>query len=336
MSEDFSQQIFNVAPIETVELFATLPEKDRKFVASHSGIVQLRHGGHLFSEGEKVEHFYMLLEGKICIIQTRPNGKEDEVAYFVPGDTIGDFDFVRQTACNARAEAIEDSFLIMFPGFGLKMEDLIAADPQAMSRLLMSSIMMMNSRIKQNRNFIVENLPGMQELRRRAYEDPGTGLLKQSFLNDRINSILEAPTALFLMKPDRFKILVDTRGHAAGDEAMVRIAAVLKNTARRQGNGWPIRFKSNEAGLLLPKTGEDHAEEIARKLADAIAGLEPVSAQDEYPAFSFSATISWAIWPDDEPDWETLFQGDYTLLTNTWRAGGNRVVRYGIAEPNNG
>jgi diguanylate cyclase (GGDEF)-like protein len=336
MSEVLLQRTLNVTPIETVELFAGLPEKDRKFASAHSGIVRLRHGACLFSEGEKVEHFYLLLEGKIRIIQTRSSGKEDVVAYFVPGDTIGDFDFVRQAVYNARAEAMEESCLIVFPGFGLNMEDLIAEDPWAMSRLFMSSVKMMNSRIKRNRNFIVENLPGMQELRRRAYEDPGTGLLKQSFLNDRVNSLLEVPTAFFMLKPDRFKILVDTRGHAAGDEAMVRIAAVLKNIARRHGNGWPLRFKSNEAGLLLPGTGEDRAEEIAFKLADTIAALEPVPAKDACPAFSFSAAIAWAVWPDDEPDWETLFQGNCALLNNTWRLGGGRVARYGVSEPNNG
>jgi diguanylate cyclase (GGDEF)-like protein len=139
-----------------------------------------------------------------------------------------------------------------------------------------------------------------------------------------------------MLKPDRFKILVDTRGHAAGDEAMVRIAAILKNAARRRGNGWPLRFKSNEAGLVLPRTDHARAEQIARELADTAAALEPVPAQNDLPAFNFSVTVSWAVWPDDEPDWETLFQKNYALLIDTWRAGGNQVAGYGAVEPRNG
>jgi diguanylate cyclase (GGDEF)-like protein len=333
--ETFPQQIVNTECIETAELFTALPEEDRKFVAAHSGILHIRPGGCLFSDGEKAEHFYMLLEGMIRIIQIRPDGREDEVAHFVPGDTIGDFDFIRQSAYNARAEAMEDSSLIIFPGFGITMDNLAAKNPLVISRLLMSSIIMMNSRIKQNRNFIVANLPGMQELRRRAYEDPGTGLLKQTFLDDEINAILKAPTALLMVKPDRFKTLVDTRGHAAGDEAMIRIAAVLKNTTRRRNNGWPLRFKSNETGLILPQTEGVQAAEIARELTTTVAALDPVPAQDNEPAFHFSVTVSWAIWPDDESDWETLFQGNYALLINTWRAGGSQIIRYPIPESHN-
>jgi diguanylate cyclase (GGDEF)-like protein len=288
----------------------------------------LRQGSRLFSAGEKAEHFYMLLEGSIRIVQPRTDCTDNELARFTPGDTIGDFDFARHAEYNARSEAEQDSVLIMFPGYGLTMEDITAEEPQATARLLMSSIMMMTSRIRQIRNFIAANLPGMQELRRRAYEDPGTGLLKQTFLTDEVNTLLEAPTALFMLKPDRFKILVDSRGHAVGDEAMVRIAAVLKNTARRIGRGWPLRFKSNEVGLLVPRTDDSGAEEIALTLVNTIAALRSVPPQGDLPAFDFSATLSWAIWPDDEGAWEPLFQGTYALLMDTWRAGGNQIKRY--------
>lgn len=336
MDEVFPQRAFGVERIETADLFAALSEGERKFASAHSEILRLPQGGRLFSPGEQAGHFYMLLEGNIRIIQTRPDGKEDEAARFVPGDVIGDFDFIRQAVYNARAEAVENSLLVMFPGSGFTMDDLAAKDPHAVSRLLMNSIRMMNSRIRQNRNFIVENLPGMQELRRRAYEDPGTGLLKQTFLDDEVNSILEAPTALFMLKPDRFKTLVDTRGYAVGDEAMVRIAAVLKNAARRRGSGWPLRFKSNETGLILPRTDHARAEQIAYELADTVAALEPVPAQNDFPAFNFFITVSWAVWPDDEPEWETLFQKNYALLIDAWRAGGNQITRYGALETDNG
>jgi diguanylate cyclase (GGDEF)-like protein len=320
--------------IETAELFSALPEQDRKFMSVHSEILRLKQGDRLFSKGEEAGHFYMLREGNIRIVQLQPDGQETEVACFMPGDTIGDFDFIRQSVYNAQAEAAEDSILIKFPGSGLTIDDLALEDPRVISRLLMNSIRMMNARINQSHDFIVENLPGMQELRRRAYEDPGTGLLKQAFLDDEINSILTAPAAFFMLKPDRFKILVDTRGHAAGDEAMMRIAAVLKNAARRRGSGWPLRFKSNETGLLIPRLDEAQAEETAHELAAKIAALEPVPAQGDLPAFSFSVTLSWAVWPDDEPDWETLFQKNYAHLITAWRAGGNQVIRYAGSRSN--
>jgi diguanylate cyclase (GGDEF)-like protein len=187
---------------------------------------------------------------------------------------------------------------------------------------------MMTARIKSTQKIIVENMSWVQELHRKAYEDPGTGLWKQTFLTDEINRLLEEPMALIMLKPDRFKILVDSRGHGAGDEAMVLIAHILRNITRRQGRGWPLRFKSNETGILMNKCNAEQAQKIASDIAAAVAGLPPVSAKNDLPPFPFSGTVSWGVWPLDNSAWEGLFQGTYDLLLETWKQGGGKVVHY--------
>ncbi len=316
------------ASIQKMELFSGLLKNEIDFVVSRSSFLQIRRKARLFSAGEKANHFYMLTKGAVRVYKIRDDGDEDEMARFTPGDSIGDFDFARGAVYDACAEALEDSELIMFPGYGLTMESFALEEPHTICRILLSSIVMMTGRIKSIRKLIVENMSWVQELHRRAYEDPGTGLWKQSFLADEINRILEDPTALIMLKPDRFKALVDSRGHGAGDEAMVRIAMILKNITRRFGRGWPIRFKSNEVGILINKCRAAQAEKIAGDLLKNIAALEPVPAQGDIPAFSFTATISWTIWPGDNAAWEKLFQGNYDLLMDTWRAGGNQIVHY--------
>jgi diguanylate cyclase (GGDEF)-like protein len=248
------------------------------------------------------------------------------MARFTLGDTIGDFDFARRAEYDAAAEAVEDSLLVMFPGYGLKMDDFALAEPHIISRVLLNSIIMTTSRIKATQKIIVENMSWVQELHRRAYEDPGTGLWKQAFLTDELNRILEDPMALIMLKPDRFKILVDSRGHSAGDEAMIRIAMALKGVVRHVGRGWPLRFKSNEVGILINKCGVSLAGEIAQEVFDAVAALTPIPAQGDIPAFSFTASIAYAVWPEDGAVWESLFEGNYALLLDAWRAGGNKIV----------
>jgi GGDEF domain-containing protein len=131
-----------------------------------------------------------------------------------------------------------------------------------------------------------------------------------------------------MLKPDRFKILVDSRGHSVGDEAMIKIALILKNITRIVGHGWPMRFKSNETGLIFNNCDAAQAKLLAEILAKEISIMEPVPAQGEIPEFHFSATISWCIWPKDDADWESLFQGNYAFLLDNWKAGGERVVHY--------
>jgi GGDEF domain-containing protein len=312
-------------PIEKAALFSTLTERGRRFVLSHSSVIRLGRGERLFSTGEKAEHFYLLREGSIRIVQKR-GGQDDELARFAPGDIIGDFDFARQAVYDARAEAVEDSSVIVFPGPGLTVDQISPEEPHAVAQILLGSILMISDRLKEINRTAVENMSWVEELRRRAYEDPGTGLWKQSFLNDEIGSILAAPAALIQLKPDRFKILVDSRGHLVGDEAMVRIAKVLKDKTRQIGRGWPLRFKSNETGLFIPKCDAAQAEGAALALHAEIAALEPSPPKDGFPAFNFSATITWGVWPDDDEKWDSLLTRNYALLLDAWRAGGDRVL----------
>ena len=329
MLEQSLRQVLDPTPIRKAELFNSLLEREISYVVDHSCIINLRKKARLFSIGQKAERFYVLLDGIIRVFKPHEDGSHDELARYTAGDTIGDFDFVRKAEYDAIAEAVKDSVLVMFPALGFTMEDFITEEPYIVSRILLNSIIMVTGRIKSTHNILLENLSWVNELHRRAYEDPGTGLWKQTFLADEINRILEEPMTLIMLKPDRFKILVDSRGHEAGDKAMVRIAMILKYFTRKvTGRGWAIRFKSNETGLLINKCPRPQAEKLVEELKAAIADMKPVSAQGEIPSFSFTGTIAWSVWPEDASSWDTLFQGTYALLLKTWKSGGGGIIAH--------
>jgi len=309
------------SPIQTASLFECLLGDGYKYIIERSCVINLRKKARLFSIGQKAEHFYMLLDGAVRIFKPREEGGNEELARYAKGDIIGDFDFARKAHYDANAEATENSILAMFPAMGFTMKDIINEEPVIASRILFNCVVMMTTRIKATQVVLLENFTWVKELRRRAYEDPGTGLWKQSFLTDEINRFLEKPMAIILVKPDRFKILVDSRGHEAGDKAMVKIALILKTIVKKLGRGWAMRFKSNETGLILNKCPQNVATEVARKLSAAINAITPVPAQGEIPAFAFSGTVAYSVWPDDGTAWEPLFQDTYTLLLNTWKDG---------------
>ena len=318
---------FDSALVRKTELFSSLSQNEIDYVVSRSGTLNLRKGALLFSSGDKAKHFYILMEGTVRVF--KPNdGGGDEMALYNSGDTIGDFDFARGAEYDACAEAAEDSRLIMFPDSGLTMDSLALEEPHAVCSILLSAIVLMTRRIKSVNKLILENMSWVQELHRRAYEDPGTGLWKQTLIADEITGVLNDPTALIMLKPDRFKILVDSRGHSAGDEAMIRIAAILKNAIRKVRQGWPLRFKSNEVGIIINNCEVSQAKKIAEELAAAVSAMEPVPAQGDIPAFPFSATVVWSLWSMDDAEWESLFNGNYDTLLENWRNGGNKIVHY--------
>jgi diguanylate cyclase (GGDEF)-like protein len=342
------KEFLDLSYILKSDLFSNLLPEERLAVTEQTGIIYLRKGACLFSPGEKAEHLYLLHEG--CIRISKPlvpptgqnaadfeeaeegspfwGGRDEEIARFTPGDFIGDFDFARGADYDAKAEALDDSTLLMFPGFGLTLDAIALESPNIVSRLLLNSAAMVTGRIKSTRKLVMENMFWVQELYREVYEDPGTGLWKQTFLADEINRLLEDPMALIMLKPDRFKILVDANGHEAGDKAMIKIAAILKDITRRVGRGWALRFKSNETGILVNNCDATLAESLALSLSKAVSAIPPFPLANGQGDFSFSGSIAWGIWPVDNQSWESLFQETYQLLMDTWKAGGKKSVRY--------
>ena len=318
----------DISSILKSNLFSNLLPTEKQFITDRTGLLQLRKGGLLFSPGKEAEHLYVLVEGLVRVYKSFDDGGEEEIARFTPGDNIGDFDFARSAEYDAYAEAIEDSVLALFPSIGFTLDSFISEAPHIISKIHLNSVAMVTDRIKDTRKLIIESMSWVQELQRKIHEDPGTGLWKQSFITEELNQLLEDPMALIMLKPDRFKVLVDAAGHDAGDKAMIKIAALLKNIIRRLGRGWALRFKSNETGILINKCDATLAEALAHTLATAIADLPPVSLGKERGDFSFSGSIAWGIWPTDDRTWDSFFEGTYTLLRETWKAGGKQVVRY--------
>ncbi|AEJ20626.1 diguanylate cyclase domain-containing protein [Gracilinema caldarium] len=309
-------------------LFSGLLTDDEDYIVSRVSRFQLRKGARLFTIGDPADRFYYIVSGSIRVFRIKTDGQVEELAIFTGQDLLGEFDFARQTIYDAVAVALEDTELICFPALGLNFEDIKREKPDTVSRILLRSLSMISSRLRSTQKLISENTSWVQELRRRAYEDPGTGLWNRAFLDEEIRRELQAPTALILMKPDRFKILVDGLGHSAGDEAMVSIAGILKSLVRQFGRGWALRFKSNEVGLCLPRCSLESAQTVAQNLYKAVTALTPISPTEKFPGFTFSATVVFGVWPDMLEDWDTLVQQQYVYMVEQWQAGGNRVISF--------
>jgi diguanylate cyclase (GGDEF)-like protein len=309
-------------------LFSNLLPGEKQSVIEASGSAELRKGELLFSPGKKAERFYFLKKGRIRVFRISETSGEEEIAFFTSGDIVGDFDFARGAEYDAFAEALEDSLLIVFPFAGNSLETMTGETPNVVSRILLNSVAIVTGRIKETRKLITESMPWVQEMHRKIYEDPGTGLWKRSFLLEEIYKYMEDPMVLILLKPDRFKVLVDACGHDAGDNAMVKIASLLKGITRRLGRGWAIRFRSNETGILISKCNASQAEPLALSLAVALSDLHPIPLGNDQGDFSFTGSIVWGVWQEDDKSWDSFFRGNYELLMETWKAGGNKVVRY--------
>jgi len=107
-----------------------------------------------------------------------------------------------------------------------------------------------------------------RELRHRAFHDSLTGLPNRDLFIDRLAQTLtecrrrkKADFAVVFIDLDRFKIVNDSLGHAAGDLLLVQLAARLRGTVREPDT--VARLGGDEFTLLLRDIQTEEAAQIA-------------------------------------------------------------------------
>ena len=151
-----------------------------------------------------------------------------------------------------------------------------------------------------------------QQLSHQATHDTLTGLVNRPEFERRLTHLLDsanphAPHALLYLDLDQFKVVNDTCGHAAGDDLLRQISALLRTKLRARDT--LARLGGDEFGVLLEHCSVVEAERIANSLREllqsfrfgwgdksftigASIGLVPIAQAGETLAGVFSAADS--------------------------------------------
>lgn len=119
------------------------------------------------------------------------------------------------------------------------------------------------------------------QLQHQADHDPLTGLLNRRRFAEELDRALHhcarygRPGALLMLDLDNFKVLNDTRGHAAGDLALKALARVLRGRVRAEDV--VARLGGDEFAVLLPEANEAQARAVGEEIRAEVAqsGLDP-------------------------------------------------------------
>jgi diguanylate cyclase (GGDEF)-like protein len=134
-----------------------------------------------------------------------------------------------------------------------------------------------------------------------AYRDELTGLRNRRHFSERLPEEVSrvrrhgGALSVILIDVNDFKPLNDSWGHAAGDEALVRIARLLMNSTRIEDVC--CRLGGDEFAVLLPDTGETHCDAMVERMREQMLSLEDVGLGRNGIAIG---TATWR--PEDEKD----------------------------------
>jgi diguanylate cyclase len=108
-----------------------------------------------------------------------------------------------------------------------------------------------------------------------AVMDELTGLFNSSYmrweLDYHVRSALRTggPLTLLFMDLDNFKSVNDSRGHGVGSDMLAYFGRLVGTVVRRDKD-LCFRFGGDEFVILCPQTGQAAAEEVARRLREAV------------------------------------------------------------------
>lgn len=161
-----------------------------------------------------------------------------------------------------------------------------------------------------------------RRLEAKARSDSMTGLLNREAFYETLEAARGRTNrgAVLIVDADHFKILNDTHGHIAGDEALVAIASAI-NRAVRFGDA-VARIGGEEFAVFIPAAGHGEAQTIAERVRTEVERIVFTAGGKAVP---LSVSVGGARCPPDADVTEIMRAADRRLYEAKGR-GRNRVV----------
>jgi diguanylate cyclase (GGDEF)-like protein len=162
-----------------------------------------------------------------------------------------------------------------------------------------------------------------------AYRDALTGLPNRALFKDRLAQALaqvrrdRQRLAVLRLGIDRFRLVLDTLGHAAGDALLVAVAARLRGPVRESDT--VARLAADEFGVLVRHTHE--VGETAR-MADLLLEAVRAPVTLEGREIVVTASVGIALYPGDGDRDELLLQNADAAMHRAKAAGGDTYRLY--------
>ncbi len=128
--------------------------------------------------------------------------------------------------------------------------------------------------------------------------------------------------AVMMVDVDHFKDFNDTMGHQAGDDCLVRVAEIIRETVRK--TDCVGRYGGEEIIVLCPGIDVVSAAELAERVRAAVQGLQIVHPRSTASSF-VTVTLGLAVGPDMGSWSEVIGRADERLYTAK-REGRNQIA----------
>ena len=184
----------------------------------------------------------------------------------------------------------------------------------------------MRQRVDESEKEVVRLQGELAQASEMVRHDPLTGALNRKGMDEVLERELaqaqrhDSTLCIALLDIDNFKKLNDTHGHQVGDEALVHLARVTRETIRPQDS--LARYGGEEFIILLPDTTLDEAVKAVTRLQRELTRKFFMN-KNEKLLITFSAGVAEK--SRDEPSEQVIQRADAAMYLAK-RSGKNRVL----------
>ncbi len=165
-----------------------------------------------------------------------------------------------------------------------------------------------------------------------ATHDGLTGLPNRLLLNDRLSASIArsqrsgSGVAVLFLDLDHFKDVNDTLGHRVGDELLKDLSRRIRGTLRQ--SDLLVRIAGDEFVVVLEDlSGDGGPDRVAQKILDDV--MRPFRIEGH--EVQVSASLGYAVYPDDGTDPETLLKNADAAMYHAKELGRNSYRAFSIA-----
>jgi diguanylate cyclase (GGDEF)-like protein/PAS domain S-box-containing protein len=184
--------------------------------------------------------------------------------------------------------------------------------------------------VKDTAGTVVRIAGSLTDITEGKIADALTGLHSRFYFLDRLESALDALAnggsrfAILFLDLDRFKIVNDSLGHAAGDELLVEIARRLRlgvqGAGRETKQSVVARFGGDEFAVLLNGAGPAEAAEIAQRILCDLSTPFRLGSRQMFPGVSIGIAPSGSGYTPED-----LLRNADTAMYHAKQSGRGRV-----------
>jgi len=172
---------------------------------------------------------------------------------------------------------------------------------------------------------ITEEIEAKLKAEHMAFHDPLTNLLNRRAFLEKIDFLTklakrhEQMLAILFFDLDNFKFVNDSYGHSVGDELLIKVANILKNSIR--DTDLIARIGGDEFVIVLTDIKDmDTVEQIGKNILNLITRSFII----KHHNCSITASLGITLYPDDAINPETLLQYADAAMYEAKKLGKNR------------